>query len=55
MYTSIFNIINNIFDNVKLNKDPYDLLIIYNELYKNMIVKALEIELVKEWLNVLHS
>lgn len=55
MYTSIFNIINNIFDNVKLNKDPYDLLIIYNELYKNKIVKALEIELVKEWLNVLHS
>ena len=55
MYTSIFNIINNIFDNVKLNKDPYDLLIIYNELYKNKIVKELEIELVKKWLNVLHS
>tara|TARA_B100000214_G_C23957882_1_gene623791 strand:+ start:371 stop:1366 length:996 start_codon:yes stop_codon:yes gene_type:complete len=51
MYTSVLNIINNIFDNIKLNGDKNDLYIIYEKLYENNIVKELELKLVKEWLN----
>ena len=51
MYTSVLNIINNIFDNIKLNGDKNDLYIIYEKLYENNIVKELELILVKEWLN----
>jgi len=51
MYISILNIINNIFENIKLNGDKNDLLIIYEKLFHNNIVKELEIKLVKEWLN----
>ena len=51
MYISVFNIINDIFDNVKLNGNKKDLLIIYELLFENKIVEELEITVVKEWLN----
>lgn len=50
MYTNIFKIVNEIFENIKLNGNKHDILIIYKELYKHDIVKELEIELVTEWL-----
>ena len=50
MYTSIFNIINNIFDKIKLNGNSNDLLIVYTELFKNNIVKEIELEIISEWL-----
>lgn len=50
MYTSIFNIINNIFNKIKLKGNKEDLIIIYTELYKNGIVKELELEIINEWL-----
>ena len=51
MYKSVFNIINNVFTDIKLNGDKNDLLVIYNELYKKNIVKKLELKIVKQWLN----
>lgn len=50
MYTSIFIIINNIFDKIKLNGNCNDLLIVYTELFKNNIVKEIELEIISEWL-----
>ena len=50
MYTSIFNIINNIFDKIKLNGNSNDLLIVYTELFKNNIVKDTELDIINEWL-----
>jgi len=44
MYISVYEIINSIFDNIKLNGNKNDLLLIYKELYKNNIVKEKEIE-----------
>lgn len=54
MYTSILNIINEIFDNIKLNGDKNDLFIIYEKLYENNIVKELELKLVKKWLSYIN-
>lgn len=50
MYTSIFNIINNIFDKIKLNGISSDLIIVYTELFKNNIVKEKELQIINEWL-----
>ena len=54
MYISVLNIINNIFENIKLNGNKYDLFIIYEKLYENNIVKELELKLIREWLNYLN-
>jgi hypothetical protein len=51
MYISVLNIINNIFENIKLNGNKNDLVIIYEKLYENNIVKKLELKLIREWLN----
>jgi hypothetical protein len=40
-----------IFKNIVLNKNPNDILIVYNELYKYNIVKKEELGILKEWLN----
>ena len=54
MYISIFNIINNIFDKIKLNGNKNDLLIIYNALYEKDIVKELELKIIKKWLKYIN-
>ena len=54
MYIYLLNIINNIFENIKLNGNKYDLFIIYEKLYENNIVKELELKLIREWLNCLN-
>tara|TARA_B110000908_G_C10254615_1_gene454515 strand:+ start:1493 stop:2497 length:1005 start_codon:yes stop_codon:yes gene_type:complete len=54
MYISVLNIINNIFENIKLNGNKNDLFIIYEKLYENNIVKELELKLIREWLNYLN-
>lgn len=50
MYTNIFNIINKIFEDIKLHGDRNDILIIYNELIKYNIVKQNEITILEQWL-----
>ena len=50
MYSSVFKIINTIFDELKLSGEPSDLLLVYTKLFENDIVKLLELELVKQWL-----
>lgn len=50
MYINLIKIIDNIFERNKLNGNKFDLLIIYNELLKENIVKDLEILIIKEWL-----
>ena len=50
MYTNIFNIINKIFEDIKLHGDRNDILIIYSELIKYNIVKQNEITILEQWL-----
>ena len=54
MYTHMFNIINEIFDSIQLNKDKNDILIIYQELLNKNIVKQEEIVRLKEFLKLLN-
>jgi hypothetical protein len=53
MYSSIFDIINRIFENIKLNGDKEDILIIYKKLLENNIVKEEEINILEEWINAI--
>ena len=50
MYSSVFKIINTIFDELKLSGEPSDLLLVYTKLFENGIVELLELELIKQWL-----
>ncbi len=50
MYTSILCLVNNIFDKLTLYGNKNDLMIVYNELYINKIVREEELSIVNEWL-----
>tara|TARA_B100000886_G_scaffold324144_1_gene268556 strand:+ start:54 stop:341 length:288 start_codon:yes stop_codon:yes gene_type:complete len=50
MYISVFNIINNIFNEIQLNGNSNDLLLVYSKLYEKGIVKELELKLIDHWL-----
>ena len=54
MYSSIFNIINRIFEDIKLNGDKEDIIIIYKKLLENNIVKEEEINILQEWINAIN-
>jgi hypothetical protein len=51
MYSSIFDIINTIFENIKLNGNKEDIIIIYKNLLEYNIVQKEEIDILKEWIN----
>ena len=51
MYISVFKIINNIFENIKLNGNTNDIMIVYKELLIHNIVKDKEIVVLEKWLN----
>ncbi len=53
VYKHMFNIINEIFDSVQLNKEKHDLLIIYNELLNKNIVQPEEITRINEFLKLI--
>ena len=54
MYNNILKLFE-IFKNVVLNKNPNDILIVYNELYKHNIVKKEELDILQKWLDEINK
>ena len=54
MYNNILKLFE-IFRNIVLSKNPSDILIVYNELYKHNIVKKEELDILEKWLNEISS
>jgi hypothetical protein len=55
MYSSILDIINRIFEDIKLNGNEEDIIIIYKKLLENNIVKEEEINILEEWINAIKN
>lgn len=51
MYKNTFNIINNVFESIKLNGNRNDIMIVYKELLKYDIIEEKEILILENWLN----